>query len=344
MADALTYTRLMTDLRKRACAPVYLLHGEEGYFIDKIVKALEDIVAPEDRDFNLFTFYAPETDPDTVMDACRQFPMTGERIVVILKEIQAAKRANYLKALVPYVKQPAQTTVLVLCNRGEQARAAELVKAINASGGVVFESRKLKDRALQTAIADFIKERGLNCDPKALSMLTDYVGDDLSRIDNEVGKLTVTLGPGATVTPECVERNIGFSKDFNNFELVDAIARRDAPKAMRIVEYFKANPKNNPSIVTVAVLFNLFQNVLIAMYSADRSERGVMAALGFKWAIQARDVMNAMRRYSAWNVINIIGALRRCDVESKGAGSRFDPYDLLKQLVFYILNPEGRPS
>lgn len=341
MAEAITYTQLATELRKRQLRPVYLLHGEEGYYIDKLVRMVEACVPETDRDFNLFTLYAPETDPNTVMDACRQYPMMGDRIVVILKEVQNAKAKKFLQALASYAKTPTPTTTLVICNRGETASAKALTDAITKAGGAVFESKKLKDAALQRAISDFVKERGLSIDPKALSMLTDYVGNDMSRIDNEVGKLTVTLGRGAMITPESIERNIGFSKDFNNYEYISAIARRDAAKAMKIVRYFTANPKNNPVPVTVAALFNLFQNTLIAMYSPDRSERGVMTALGMRWPIQVADVMAAIRCYSAWNVINIISAIRRCDVESKGGGSRFDPYMLLQQLTFYILNPEG---
>jgi DNA polymerase-3 subunit delta len=267
--------------------------------------------------------------------------MLAKRQVVIVKEVQSAG-ANFLNALATYVAHPSETTVLCLCCRGQQAKGAEFLKAMKNSGGVVFESKKLNERNIGSVVAEFIKEKGLSVDPKALTMLCDFIGTDLSRIYNEVDKLTVTLGKGAMVTPEAVERNIGISKDYNNFEFTSAIANADVEKALRIVRYFQANPKANPVQILVVVLFNFFSNMLIAYYAPDKSERGLLAELGFRGPWQLKDIRSGMQHYGPWDVIEIIGLLRQFDNASKGNGSRLDPYDLLFDLVVHILHPMGQ--
>jgi DNA polymerase-3 subunit delta len=338
--STLTFAALKKSIASGVVAPVYLLHGEEGFFTDVLVKQFEALVPEDVRDFNLFTLYAPQVDPSTVVEACQRYPMMADRQVVICKEAQS-QSAAFLNALAPYAASPSPSTVLVIVCRGAQAKCAELTKKMKEGGGVVFESKKVYDSQLGAIIRDFVKEKGLNVEERALAMLQEYVGSDLSRIYNEVDKLTVVLGPGATITPESIERNIGFSKDYNNFELVHAIAVRDDAKAMKIVDYFSRNPKNNPAIVTATVLFTLFSNVLIAFYSSDRSDHGLMEQLGFRFPRQLTDVKAAMQRYKPWQVIQVIDAIRRFDAEAKGIGSRGDQYDLLRQLVFKILTCTG---
>lgn len=340
-ADTVSFASLKSELTKGTPSPVYLLHGEEGYYIDEIMKIAERIIPESDRDFDMYTLYAPETDPDTVIDTCNRYPMMSPRMVVMLKELQSVG-VNYMKKLKNYFTSPSPNTVLVMAYRGETFKSAEVVNAIKKAGGVIFESRKLTSSQLAKEIENCIKTNGLSVDPKALSMLTDFVGSDLSRIYNEISKLAVTLGSGAMVTPEVVERNIGISKDYNNFELVSAIARKDIGKAMTIVDYFKHNPKKNPPQPLVPLIFNLFSNVLIAQYSPDKSERGLMGALGLKWAGQLADVNRAMSAYRPAQVVEILGALREFDGFSKGNGSRMDPHDLLHDVVYRILTTPGR--
>ena len=213
---------------------------------------------------------------------------------------------------------------------------------MRGGNGIVFESKKLNDRSVATAVSEFIKERGLSVDPKALVMLCDFVGTDLSRIYNEVGKLTITLGKGAMVTPEAVERNIGISKDYNNFEFLSAIANGNEAKALTILSYFKANPKNNPVQVIAVVLFNFFANLLTAYYAPDRSERGLMAELGFRSPYQLKEIKAGMQHYGPWEAIEIISLIRRFDAASKGNGSRLAPFDLLLDLTLHILHPLGQ--
>lgn len=341
MADVITFSSLRQQIAAGKLMPVYLLHGEEGYYIDALVKMFEEVLAPEERDFNQYILYGGETDADTVMDTCRRYPMMADRQMVILKEAQTGG-ATLLNKLAPYVAQPSSTTVLVICCRGQQAKGKEIMEALKKGGGVVYESKKLTERTVGPVILEFLKEKGLNIEPKALEMMRDYIGTDLSRLYNEVTKLTVTLSQGAMVTPAVIEANIGISKDFNNFELVAAVARRDAAKAMKIVHYFSKNPKANPFMVVATVLFNLFSNLLTVYYTPDKSDKSLMDALGFRSPYQLTDVKAAMQSYNAWQVIEIIGCIRRYDAMSKGVGSRRDPYELLEELIYRILSARGK--
>lgn len=340
MAENLTFTTLRAALRKGSVAPVTLLHGEEGYYIDQLAKQFEELVPAEERDFNLFVMYGADATPGEVMELCRRFPFGVERQVVIVREAQVPG-AKWLNALAPYAANPTPTTALCICCRGQKAAGADFLKALRQGGGTNFEAVKLKDYALAPALSELITSQGLSVDAKALSMLCDFVGSDLSRLYNEVGKLTVALGAGARITPEVVERNIGISKEYNNFELAAALATRNEERTLRILRYFRANPKQNPPQATAPIIFNLFSNLLVAQYAPDKSDHGLMEALGFKWPGQLKDVKTAMGHFNAWETIEIIQALRRFDCASKGNGSRQDPYDLLFDLATRILHPMG---
>lgn len=335
-----TYSELRRQLAaKTSLAPVYLLHGEEGYYIDELVKDFEALVPDEERDFNLYVLYAPESGVETVMDVCHRYPMMAERQVVIVKEAQAI-RADQLNRLHSYVERPNPTTVLVISCRGAQAKGKELLAAVKKNG-VIFESKRLSERNILPVISDLIKEKKLSVDPKALSMLRDYIGVDLARLYNEIDKLALILGPRAMITPEAIERNIGISKDYNNFELIDAINSRNAAKAFAIAEYFRNNPKNNPTVMNVSSLFNQFSNLLIYHYTRDKSQSGYLDALGLKspWALKGYET--AARNYNVRQTIEIISAIREFDTRSKGIDSRQNEYDLLKDLIFHILTARG---
>lgn len=346
MADTLTADTIRRALRRGEAAPVYLLHGDEGFYTDLIAKEVEALVAPDDRDFDLTLLYAPEAEPSAVVEAARRYPMMSARQVVVVREVQEGYKPRftptaYLNALAGYVRNPSPTTVLCLCFRGAQAKGAEFMKALKEGRGVAFESRKLSEKMVASTVSDFITGKGLTADPKALAMLCDFVGTDLSRLYNEVDKLTVTLGPNARVTPEAVERNIGVSKEYNNFEFVGAVARHDTATVFKILRRFAADPKSNPPQVLVVNLFNLFSNLMVAQYAADKSERGLMQELGFRFPMQLTDVRNAMKWCGPWQTIEIISLIREFDGASKGNGSRQDAFDLLHDLCFHILNPIG---
>lgn len=342
MADAVTYTALRNALARKQYSNVYFIHGEEGYYIDELAGLFETILPESERDFNQYTLYAPQTDAATVSEACQRYPMMAERQIVIVKEAQAVPVAWFNK-LLPYLESPVATTVLVIIARGASVKSATLTKSLAKGRAVVFESKRLAPAAVTNTIREFIKERGLTIDDKALAMLQDYVGSDLSRIYNEIGKMTVALPANAMITPESVERNIGVSKDYNNFELIAAIARRDVPRIYKIINYFRRDPKNHQPIVTTPLLFNFFANLLTALYAPDKSDRGLMAELGFKWPGQLTDIKPGLANYRPWQIIKNISTIRQFDAQSKGIGSRADQFDLFEILIFQILNNPNRP-
>lgn len=342
MADAVTYRALRNALARKQYSNVYFIHGEEGYYIDELAGLFETILPESERDFNQYTLYAPQTDAATVAEACQRYPMMAERQVVIVKEAQAVPVAWFNK-LLPYLESPVATTLLVIIARGASVKSATLTKSLAKGRAVVFESKRLAPAAVTNTIREFIKERGLSIDDKALAMLQDYVGSDLSRIYNEIGKMTVALPANAMITPESVERNIGVSKDYNNFELIAAIARRDVPRIYKIINYFRRDPKNHQPIVTTPLLFNFFANLLTALYAPDKSDRGLMAELGFKWPGQLTDIKPGLANYRPWQIIKNISAIRQFDAQSKGIGSRADQFDLFEILIFQLLNNPNRP-
>lgn len=344
MAEQVTFTQLQQSIKAKRFAPVYFLYGEEGYFIDEAVKMFESILRPEEQDFNQYIIYAPQSSPDNVIDICQRYPMMSDFQVVIVKEAQSAGQ-NFLNSLLAYVKNPSPTTILAIIFRGEDLDPKKnkflkefLSKEIK---GEAMASKRLRGANIATAIKNVIESHSLSVDPKSLAMLEQFVGADLSRIYNEIEKMTVALPKGAMVTPESIERFIGISKEYNIFELKAALAKRDAETAFNIVSYFRRNPKNCPVPPAIATIFGLFSDILIAIYTPDKSERGLMAAFKVRYAIQIQDTMTGMRNYRPWQVIQIIDAIRRTDAMSKGIGSRFDQYDLLQQLVFTILSCKG---
>lgn len=338
--ETLTYSTLMRQIQAGRLSPVYILFGEEGFYIDELVKQFEQVLSPEERDFNQYILYASDTSADTVIDTCRRYPMMSDRQVVILKEVQT-QPAEYMNRLSLYFENPNPTTLLVVVFRGERLKGKNVADAIKKGGCVTFESRRLTDYNIGAVLQELIRECGMNVDAKALEMLKEYVGTDLSRLYNEIGKLGLVLPKGAMITPEVVERNIGVSKDYNSFEFTAAVARKDMARAIKINSFFRRDPKNKPTMGIVPNLFNLFVNLLIVYYTPDKSDRGLMSALGFKSPYQLKDVKAAMQNYSAWQCIEIIGEIRRFDAMSKGNGSRMDQYDLLDSLLFRIFNARG---
>lgn len=345
MAEQLTLDSLKKSLKAKNLMPVYLLHGEEGYFVDEASKLFEELLPEELRDFNLYTFYAPQVDADAVIDACQRYPMMADFQVVIVKEAHQVK-SNWLSKLQPYLANPTPTTVLVIVYRGadmsvDSKTVYKDFSAASAKTGILT-AKKLKPAGVQAKIKEVVEAQGLTIEPKAQAMLEQYVGSDISRIFNEITKMAVAMPKGSQITPESIERNIGISKDFNNFEFRSAIANRNAQLSFQIADYFSRDPKKHPVQTIFPVLFSLFSDLLIAFYSPDKSERGLMATFKVKWPIQVADVMAGMRRYTAWQVIEIIDAIRRADAMSKGIGSRQDGHEILRQLIFRILSARGQ--
>ncbi len=334
-APTVTFDALKRSLANGDYRPVYLIHGKEGYYVDVLVKEFEKILPPEDREYGLTVVYAPQVEAAAVIDLCRQIPMMTERNVVIVKEAQAVKAA-WIDKLARYAQSPTNSTILVVSGRGDTVSGKEFIKAVSANG-VVYEAQQVKDWQIPALTEQYIKSKGLSADPKALEMLGEFIGTDLSRLYNEIDKLAEILGPRAMVTPEAVERNIGVSKEYNNFELVDALAAKDFAKVFRIAEYFEANQKQNPLVLTTPVIFNFFADLLGAYYAPDKSDRGIKEELGLRNDFALRRIKLGMSKYNAFQIIDILSAIRRFDSMSKGGASRQNPYLLFKELMYRIL-------
>ncbi|MBQ3190810.1 MAG: DNA polymerase III subunit delta [Bacteroides sp] len=338
MAKETTYEEIVRSIKNHDYKPVYYLMGEESYYIDKISEyILQTVLKEEEREFNQTVLYGSDTDISTVINAAKRYPMMAERQVVILKEAQHVKR---MEDLVYYVQKPLQSTVLVVCHKNGTLDRRKKLAAEIEKVGFLFESKKMKDSQLPGFITSYLKRKSVEIEPKASEMMAEFVGTDLSRMAGELDKLVITLAPGIRrVTPEQIERNIGISKDYNNYELRSAIVAKDVLKANRIIKYFAENPKTNPIQMTLSVLFGFFSNLMLAYYAPDKTEQGIANQLGLKSAWQAREYMAAMRVYSGVKVMQIIGEIRYCDAKSKGVeNASLSDEDLLRELVYKILH------
>lgn len=338
MAKEVTYEEIVLNLRNKVYAPVYFLMGEEDYYIDRISDYIIDTVLTDtEKEFNLTVLYGSDTDIATIINAAKRYPMMSKYQVVAVREAQAIRN---LDELVYYLQKPLESTILVMCYKhGALDRRKKLVAELEKAG-VLFESKKLKDAQLPGFITSYLKRKQVEIEPKASEMMAEFVGTDLNRMAGELEKLVITLPAGQRrITPEQIERNIGISKDYNNFELRNALIEKDVLKANRIIKYFEENPKNNPLQVTLAVLFNFFANLMLVYYAPDKSDRGIAAHLGLRSPWQAKDYENAMKRYTGVKVMQIVGAIRQCDAKSKGVGnSSVSDGELLRELVYFILH------
>ena len=337
-----TFAQLQTQMAKglSGLAPLYILHGEEGYYTDKLLKSFEGLIPETDRDFDLQILYGSQVDTVSLIQAARCFPMMQPRLIVLVKEMQNMT-ATEVDKLTEIAENPSPQCVVVMAFRGAKAKGAKFMAAARKSGAVIFEGKPLKDSQVGSVICNIVHEKGLNIEPKGLSMLTDYVGTDLSRLYNEVSKLTVALPKGAMITPEVIERNIGISKEYNNFELIEALATRNAKKAYQIVDRFAENPKLNPWAMTMALLYNFFSDLIIYQFTKDKSPQSIATALGVKntWIVSRYE--KAARYYNGFQTLEIMSALRRVDGQMKGNGSARDPYILLKELIIQIILAQG---
>ena len=332
------HLQIISDIRKKNFKPVYFLMGDEPYYIDLITDTIIDNALDDaDRDFNQTIVYGADVEISTVINAAKRYPMMASRQLVIVKEAQMLKGLDDLQF---YLQKPLTSTVLVFNYKNGSLKNKKLLAELN-SVGIVYESKKLYDNQLPAFINNYVVAKKLSIDPKAASMMADFVGNDLSRLSNELDKLSISLPEGSLrITPEIVERNVGISKDFNNYELLNAIITRNILKATQIIQYFEQNPKNNPLVVTISVLFNFFSNLMLCYFSTDKSENGIMNELNLRSSFQSRDYLTAMRAYNAFKCIDIIALIRQYDARSKGIGSgaSSNDGDLLKELVFKIMH------
>ena len=335
----ITHRDIVDQVRKREFQPIYLLMGDESYYIDRVSEYIADNVLPEtERDFNQQVIYCTkETSVGDIVNAARRYPMMSEYQVVIVKEAQNLLKLDELSV---YAQNPLKTTILVICYKnGSVDKRKKLVPAIEKVG-IVFESKKLRDSELPRFITDYLSRKKVAIDQQATMMLVEYIGADLNRMAGELDKLIISLPPGYNqINAALIEKNIGISKEFNNWELRTAIVNKNVLKANQIINYFESNPKANPLIMTISMLFNFFSNVMLAYYAPDKSPRGLMEQLELRSEWQLREYTQAMRNYTAMKTMLIIGKLRETDAKLKGVkkGNLTDG-DVMRELIYYILH------
>jgi DNA polymerase-3 subunit delta len=339
-AKNVNFDSIMSDLKARKFLPVYYLMGDESYYIDKIADYIaENVLQPEERDFNQTILFGSDVNASQIADAARRYPMMSQYQVVIVKEAQNIKNTE---ALEKYFKQPMPSTILVMCHKNGtiDGRKREYVKSIQ-DAGVLFESKKLRDRDLPPFIENYLKQKNVSIDPKSTQIIADSIGADLSRLTGELDKVILSLPENdRRVTPQVVEDQIGVSKDFNGYELRDAIVTRNVFKANQIVKYFDENPKAGSIYSFLPLLFNYFQNLMIAYYAPNnKSQEGVAEWLELRNPWAAKEYMIGMRNYTGMKVMQIIGKIREIDAKSKGLDNpNTPPGELMKELIFYILH------
>ncbi len=337
-AKGITHEEIIRNVRAGKVAPVYYLMGEEPYYIDLLSNFLtETLLKPEERDFNLDLVYGADVNVNQIIELCHAYPMMAERRVVLVREAQAIRS---LDGLEQYIAHNTPTTVLIFCHKnGTLDKRKAAYKAIQQTG-VIYENKRVSDSQLPSFITDYAREKKVQIEPQAVQMLADHVGADLTRLAVEIDKLIMALPAGQTrITAERVEELTGVSKDFNNFELQSALARRDIFRANRIVRYYQGNPRSFALTVTLSRIFTFFSDVMLSYYSPDKSENGVAEWLGKPSWMVRYDIMPARRNYSGVKVMQILGEIRRIDGASKGVGGcKTPPGELLQELIFFILH------
>ena len=333
-----SFESIRNDIRRRQFKPIYLLMGDEGFFIDELTTLISDTLLTEmEKDFNMLTFYGADSDVNLIISSARRFPMMSDHQLIIVKE---AQQLDQFELLDHYVKNPMLSTVLVInYKHGSVDKRKSLVKHIDKIG-VVFESKKLYDNQIPAFITSWFREKEIGIDEKSAQMLTDHLGNEISKLIPQLQKLEVSLAEGARrVTSDLIEKNVGISKEFNNFELQKAIITKNVLAANRIVDYFSSNPKDNPMMVTVAILFNYFSNLLECFWLPQKDEQSIMAALNMRSSFFVRDYMTGLRNYNAGKVMEIISDLRTFDARSKGVDNiSASQGELLRELVYRMMH------
>ena len=332
----MTYDQILSDIHKKNFAPIYFLTGDEPYFIDMISDTIENEALDEaDRAFNQIVLYGRDVDVETIANHARSFPMMGDRMVVIVKEAQDVKNLENFEA---YLDTIPETTLLVFAYKYKKFdKRKALAKKIDKKG-VWFESKKLYENNIPGWIQNYLKAEGYAITPKATQMLADFLGTDLHKIANELKKLTIALPKNKSIDDADVERNIGISKDYNVFELQNAIGSRDVLKANRIVNYFGDNGKDNPLLVTAITLYGYFTKLIKLHCTQDKSQGNLASVLGVS-PFFVKDYLAASRNYPPATCIRCISILREFDMKSKGYGSgEVNEKDLYREMIFKLMH------
>jgi DNA polymerase-3 subunit delta len=340
----MTAADILKDLKNRKYKPLYLLHGDEPYFIDLVSNYVEHELLPEaEKGFNQTVLYGKDTDIMTVLNAAKRYPMMADYQVVLVKEAQEMKWGSEsddkksINPLLSYLENPLPSTILVFCYKyGKFDKRKKTYKAIEKNG-LVFESSVLYDSKIPDWIETYLTGKGYRSNRQAPLMLAEYLGNDLSKIVNELDKLMLNVVPGEEITLKHIQDNIGISKEYNVFELQAALGKKDVFKVNQIINYFEANSKANPIVLVLGNLNNFFSKVLVYHYSKDRSPQSLARELGVN-PFFIKDYEQAARSYSYGKAIQIISYLREYDVKSKGVDSNAGHGELMKELMFKILH------
>ncbi|MFA6950177.1 MAG: DNA polymerase III subunit delta [Lentimicrobiaceae bacterium] len=333
---AADYKKVLSDLSKKIYSPVYLLCGEEPYYIDVISDAIEDGILDEgEKEFNLNILYGRDTDASKVIEYAKRYPMMSSYQVVIVKEAQDMKTID---DLVTYIEKPLLSTILVLCYKYKKYDKRKSLAKLVEKKGIYFESARVYPDKVAPWITEFVESRGYKITPKAAILLGDFLGTDLSKVANEIGKLFISMPKGSSITEKMIEQNIGISKDYNFFEFQDALASKNIEKANRIVNYFNSNPKENPLVKIVIMLYSFYSKVLLCASLHDPSPSSIASALGIAPFV-TKDYTKAIHNYSFDKLTDIISILREFDLKSKGVDSgSASGQEMMKEMVFRILH------
>lgn len=335
----MTYEQILKDLQAGKVRPVYFLHGTEPYFIDLIADYAEkQLLSEAEQAFNLTVLYGKDADHLAILDAARRYPMMAPRQVVILKEAQDMKSLPELKG---YIEKPMETTALFICHKHKKFNTGTKFGATLKEHAVLLETKELYEDKMPAWVQEYLRAKQLKITPAALGLVVEYLGTNLSKVVNELDKLALNLKPGTEVNEAHIETHIGISKDYNVFELHKALGERNLQRAGRIVNYFGANPKNNPFIGTIGSLYGFFSKVYMFQFVAGKNEKEQIEALQLRNGWFLRDYKLAAKNYSRAKLEDIIGYLHEYDLKSKGVNldsSNYDDGELLKELVWKILH------
>ena len=332
----MNFEAILSDLKSKKYQPVYFLMGEESYFIDYITDYISnEILNDTEKEFNQTVLYAKDIDVQTIISTAKQFPFMGERMVVIVKEAQQLKKIEQLEN---YLNNPHKSTILVFCYKYKSLDKRKSIYKILSKKAVLFESKKLYDNQVPAWIENYLSSMQYKIEHKASNLIAEFLGNDLNKVSNELDKLMIITPPNSEITAEIIETNIGISKDFNNFELTNALAKKDILKCNRIANYFAQNPKNNPFIVSVSVIFNFFQKILLYHTLTNKSNSNVARVLNVN-PYFIKDYQIAAMNYNKRKSMDIIGLCRTYDMKSKGVDNHsINEGELLKEFLFKILH------
>lgn len=332
-----TYDSIIKEINSHQFAPVYYLMGEEPYYIDRLSDYIaENVLTEEERGFNQMVVYGQDTDIGSIIASAKRYPMMSEYQVIIVKEAQTLRNID---ELVYYLQKPQPTTVLVFCHKygtlDRRKKAAVEIEKV----GRLFESKKVKDTMLPSFITNYVRAKGTAIDLKAANMMVESIGADLSRLASELDKLIIAKPKNEDpITPELVEECVGISKDYNVFELKNALIAKDVVKANTIAKYMEDNKKNFAIPMVLSMLYNFYANLMMAYYAPEKSDTGIATYLDLRSPWQAKEYQMAMPNYTARKVMYIISDIRKYDAISKGCGANATDKGLLRELIYHILH------